>query len=169
MLCASLFSVACTPVTYLVKARLFPPPVVNVGDSLVDGNLVDVSGGKKQLSDYTGGKYSLLCFCSSGCGYCIACLPEMKEVSETYPENLTIISISIDTNKEWKKGLAEHHTPWVNLRDPKSWAGLAPRYGADGGTPYYVIISPEGKVVDRWFGFREGWIKKKMSKNVKKI
>jgi len=56
--------------------------------------------------------------------------------------------------------------PWVNIRDPKSFGGLAANYGVN-GIPYYVIISPAGKVVDKWGGYGNGFIKRKVSEIVK--
>jgi len=55
--------------------------------------------------------------------------------------------------------------PWVNIRDPKSFGGLAASYGVI-GIPYYVIISPEGKIVDKWAGYATGYLKMKVGENI---
>ena len=154
-----------TPEGYQITANLFPPLVVEVGDDMVDTDFFDISGNTKHLSNYSG-KYLFLDFWSSGCGPCIMAFPELKEIYETCSENLTIISISFDTDAKWKAAVTEHDIPWVNIRDPKAWGGLAANYGVN-GIPFYVIISPEGKVVDKWFGFRNGYIKEKVNKNIK--
>ena len=153
-----------TLIGYEITANLFPPPVVCVGDDMPDADFFDTNGNTKHLSDYLG-KYLLLDFWSIGCGPCIRAFPEMKEVAELYSENLTIVSISLDTDKRWKEGLDKHDMPWVNIRDPKADGGLAAHYGII-GIPYYVIISPDGKVVYKG-GFPIGNIKKKVSENVK--
>jgi thiol-disulfide isomerase/thioredoxin len=132
---------------------------------MVDADFFDINGNTKHLSDYSG-KYLLLDFWSSGCGPCIMALPEMKEISETYSEKLTIVSISFDPDAGWKKAMATHDMPWVNIRDPKSFGGLAANYGVS-GIPHYVIISPENKIVDKWVGYVNGLIKKKVSEHVK--
>ena len=90
----------------------------------------------------------------------------MKEIAETYSENLTIIGIYLDTDAGWKKALATHDTPGINLRDPKAFGGVAANYGVT-GIPNYVIISPEGKVVDNWAGYGRGYLKMKVSQNIK--
>jgi len=154
-----------TPLGYHITSRLFPPPVVGVGDDMPDTDFFDINGNTKNLSDYMG-KYLLLDFWSSGCGPCIMALPEMKEISETYIEKLTIISISLDTDTRWKAASATHDMPWVNIRDPKAYGGLAANYDVR-GIPYYVIISPEGKVVDKWGGYGKGSLKRKVSENIK--
>ena len=155
-----------TPTGYQITANLFPPIVAEVGDIMIDGSFLDINGNTKSLSDYSG-KYILLDFWSRGCGPCIMALPEMKEVSETYCDNLTIISISLDADVVWKEALSSHDMPWVNIRDPKGYGGLAANYGVN-AIPNYVIISPEGKIIDKWEGFGKGLIKIKVSENIKK-
>ena len=93
-------------------------------------------------------------------------LPEMKEISEIYSEKLTIISISLDTKSRWELATNTYDMPWINIRDPKSYGGLAANYGVN-GIPSYVMISPEGKVIDKWGGFGEGNLKRKVNKNIK--
>ena len=34
------------------------------------------------------------------------------------------------------------------------------------GIPHYVMISPEVKIVERWAGFGEGYLKRKVSENM---
>ena len=150
---------------YKITANLFPPPTVEVGNDMVDGDFFDKNGNIKQLSDYSG-KYLLLDFWSRGCGPCIMALPEMKEVSETYHDQLTIISISLDTDAVWKEAMSAHDMPWINIRDPKGFGGLAANYYVS-AIPNYVMISPEGKIIDKWMGFGNGFIKRKVSENIK--
>jgi thiol-disulfide isomerase/thioredoxin len=154
-----------TLIGFQITAELFPPAVVGVGDDMADTDLIDMNGNTKHLSDYLG-KYLLLDFWSSGCGPCIMALPEMKEISENYNENLTIISITLDSDTRWKEAMDTHDMPWVNIRDPKSFGGLSANYGVR-GIPYYVMVSPEGKIVDKWGGYGQGSLKRKLSEIVK--
>ena len=148
-----------------IMTYLFPPTVVVVGDDFADTDLLDINGDTKHISDYSG-KYLLLDFWSLGCGPCIAAIPEMKEISETYKEKLTIISISLDTDTNWKKAMEIHDMPWVNIRDPKSFGGLAANYGVY-GIPHYIFISPEGKIVVQGSGYSKGSLKKSASEYIK--
>ena len=154
-----------TSIGYEITANLFPPSVVGVGDDMADADFFDVNGNTKHLSDYSG-KYLLLDFWSRGCGPCIMALPEMKEISETFVDKLTIISISLDTDAGWKEAMSTHDMPWINIRDPKGMGGLAANYGVN-GIPNYIIISPEGKIIDKWSGFGNGYLKRKVSENIK--
>ena len=153
-----------TPKGYQITSYLFPPQVVEIGDDMVDTEFFDGDGNAKHFSDYSG-KYLFLNFWSSSCGYCIMSLPELKEVSENYHENLTVISISLDIDAKWKDAMDKYDMPWVNLRDPKGYGGLIANYGI--GTPYNVIISPDGKVLDKWMGYGNGYFKSKATENIK--
>ena len=147
-----------------IIANLFPPKLVSIGDNFADADLSDINGNTKNLSDYLG-KYLLLDFWASWCGPCIMALPEMREIAETYRDNLLIISISLDPDAEWKRAMREHNMPWVNLRDSQSIGGLAAAYGVN-SIPNYVLISPEGIIVDKWAGYGTGSLKRKMSENI---
>ena len=149
-----------------ITAYLFLPirPVADVGDYFADVDLLDANGNKKRTADYLG-KYILIDFWASWCHACIKALPEMKEISETYSSKLTIISISFDADALWKESMVTHDLPWVNLRDPKNMNGLAAAYGVI-GIPNYVMISPEGIIVDKWAGYAKGLLKQKVSENI---
>ena len=157
-----------TPIGKYITNQLFPPALVKIGDDMEDGDFLDVYGNTKRISDYSEpGKYLLLDFWFRACGSCIKSLPETKEISETYRNKLTIISINVaDNDDNWKKAMTEHDMPWVNIRDPRGFAGLAADYGV-AGAPNYVLISPEGKVVDKWAGFTTGYLKQKVGENIK--
>jgi peroxiredoxin len=150
-----------------ITGYLFPTSysVVDVGDDMADADLLDANGNTKRLSDYLG-KYILLDFWHSGCAPCIKAFPEIKEISEIYRDKLTAISITLDSDSRWKAITARHDMPWVNLRDPKSSFGLASNYGIK-GTPSYIMISPEGKIIDRWDGISKVSLKEKVSENIK--
>ena len=100
-------------------------------------------------------------FWSSGCGPCIMALPEMKEIQEQYKNRLTVISISSDTKSRWKEASTQHEMTWPNLSDLKQTAGLYAKYGVR-GIPNYVLISPNGKIMQMWTGYGKGSLKFKM-------
>ena len=156
-----------TPIGNLITSWLSPPALVKIGDDMLDGDFLDVGGNTKRLADYSdSGKYLLLDFWFRGCVFCIQSLPEMREIAETYRNKLTIISINVEGDDNWKKAMTEHDMPWVNIRDPKTWGGLTADYGIV-GAPNYVLISPEGKVADKWAGYGTGYLKEKVGENIK--
>ena len=153
-----------SPLGIAIKTSLFHS-VVNIGNDFADTDLVDTDGNTVRLSDYSG-KYILLDFWASWCVPCIMAFPELKEVSEIYQDILTIISIDDEDDAVWKEALAKHDMIWVNVRDPKSSGRLLEKYGVT-EIPNYILISPNGKIVDKWKGYAEGFVKRKLSENIK--
>lgn len=143
-----------------IHTCLFPPMVAEEGDEMADADLFDLEGNTHRLADYKG-KYMLVDIWSAGCGPCILALPEMKEIAETYRDKLTVISLSCDREKTWRRASQEHDMTWENLSDLKGKNGLYARYGVE-GIPSYVLISPDGKVVKKWMGYGEGSLKAKL-------
>ena len=145
-----------------IEANLFPPKVVEVGDIAQDADLFDLNGEKHHLSDMRG-KYILMDFWSSGCGPCIMAIPEMGEISELYKDKLEVVSLSIDRMKSWKDASAQHKMTWHNWNEMKEDGGIYAHYGVR-GIPFYVIISPEGKIISKWTGYGKGLLKMKMKR-----
>ena len=147
--------------------NLLLPPILVAGDNMADDDFLDVDGNTKHISDYLDSKYLLLDFWFSACGPCIAAVPEIKEISETYRDKLDIISINHDiTDADWKDAMTKHGYQWINIRDPKGMGKYALNYGLM-GAPCFVLISPEGKIADKWAGYANGYLKQKVSENIK--
>ncbi len=145
----------------LVYQYLYPPVVIGVGDEMADGELYDPQGGVHRLSEFKG-KYILLDFWSIGCGPCIASLPELEEIAETYKGTLAVISINIDPEKSWKEFVNKRKmggNQWNELQ--KANTGLAASYQVK-GYPHYVLIAPDGKVQAIWGGYGKGSLLGKM-------
>ena len=143
-----------------IRVALFPPEVAEAGKPLADGDLYDLQGGVHHLSDFKG-KYILLDLWSRGCGPCLMALPEMRELHAQYKERLVMVSLSIDTKEGWEKASQQHEMSWWNLNDLQGRSGLYARYGVR-GIPHYVMISPDGIVLEHWEGYSEGLLKEKV-------
>lgn len=145
----------------LIAAYLNLSKPVNVGEQMVDGDLYDVKGNLHHLSEFKG-KYILLDFWSQGCGPCLQSLPEMEEVAKLYKDQMEVVSICSDPKESWldfieRKGLTGNQ--WNELA--KGATGLAAVYQVT-GIPHYVMISPEGVILDMWKGYGPGSIKEKV-------
>lgn len=149
-----------------ISVYLYPPVTVKTGDEMADADLYDLEGNVHHLADYKG-KYLLIDFWSRGCGPCMMALPEMKEISETMKDKVTVISLSTDTEKGWKEISKTKDMSWVNLNDFGGMSGLAAKYDVR-GIPHYVIISPEGIILHSWSGYSKGLLKRKLNKWVNK-
>ena len=148
-----------------IAAYLFPPKVVKNGEPMADTAMVDLAGKQHKLADYKG-KYLLLDFWSVGCGPCLEAMPELKTIADSLRSTLTVISLNIDIKRSvWKKYSEKEKITWVNLNDDWGLAGLAARYGVN-DIPHYVMISPNGTVIDHWIGYREGRLKEKVKQHL---
>lgn len=155
-----------TDVGQVITGYMNLPELVNVGDDMADGDLYDLEGNVRHLSEF-GGRYILLDFWSSGCGPCIMSLPELEELAGLYRDKVAVVSISMDPKEAWKETVDDKKltgNQWNELR--KGNTGLAASYGVS-GIPHYVMISPQGKVLDIWGGYGEGSLKAKLEELVK--
>lgn len=144
-----------------VYSLLYPPKKLTIGDVILDGNLHDTAGVKHSMSEYRG-KYVLADIWSSGCGPCVASVPELKEVQEMFKDSLHIVGVSTDTDRAWKKATREHGITWNNLSDGLgTYAGFCANFAVR-GVPYYMIINPQGEIIDYWMGYRKDVIKERI-------
>ena len=125
-----------------------------------DAELYDLQGGIHRLSDFKG-KHILLDFWAGWCGPCRMSLPEMRELYAQYKDKLVIISLSIEGKSAWEVASATIEMPWLNLNDFQGNSGLFARCGVR-GIPHYVMISPDGIVLEHWKGYSRGQLKEKV-------
>lgn len=145
---------------------LYPSPTAKVGEKMFDSPAFDAEGNRHTLAEFKG-KYILLDFWSQGCGPCILSLPELKEVATAYADRLAVVSISIDPEKAWKQVLDRVKmigNQWNELRHDGE--GMAAFYDVQ-AIPRYVLISPDGIVLDTWTGYGEGSIHEKVKSVLK--
>ena len=114
-----------------------------------DFKLTTVDGKEVTLASFHG-KYLLVDFWGTWCGWCIKGIPDMKRYYNKYHGRVEFLGVCCgDTDKKWRAGVAEHKLPWVNVLEGES--GLSSRY-AVGGYPTKVLLDKEGKVVATFVG-----------------
>lgn len=110
-----------------------------------DFTLNDINGKALSLSSLKG-KYVVLDFWGSWCGWCIKGFPKMKEYYNKYKGKFEILGIDCnDTQDKWKAAVQKHELPWLhvyNTRDSKVLADYAIQ-----GFPTKIIVGPDGKIV----------------------
>lgn len=154
-----------TPAAKLIASYLHPMPTVGLGDDMADGDLYDLQGNIRHLSEFKG-KYILLDFWSSACGPCIASIPEMKEAEKQYKDRVEVIGISDDEEKTWKDFIQENDLKGNQWREKQAGGNsLALRYQVK-GIPNYVLIAPDGKIQARWSGYGKGSIFAELKKHL---
>ena len=107
--------------------------------------LKDINGKDLALSSLRG-KYVVLDFWGSWCGWCIKGIPEMKKYYEKYSGKMEILGIDCnDTEEKWRNAVAKHAIPWKHVYCPRK-SDVTARYAIE-GYPTKIIIDPEGKIV----------------------
>ena len=147
-----------------IKNSLKSAVPINVGDKYTDLYVYDLKGQSHHVADFND-KFILLDFWSMACYPCILAAPEMREVTEKYRNELNIIGINLDTRKNlWEEATKRDSITWINLSDGKGvFGGAYHTYGIN-GFPTYILINPQGIIVERWMGYETGIFKNKLSK-----
>ncbi len=104
-----------------------------------DGKMVSISQFR--------GKWVILDFWGSWCGWCIKGFPALKEAYKKYDGKLEIIGIDCgDSEDAWKNAIKKFQLPWVHVYNSEQ-AGVDKMYGIQ-GFPTKMIVDPQGKIVD---------------------
>jgi peroxiredoxin len=142
--------------------------ILQVGDTYQDFEGVDQNGENVKLSEKMG-EYTLIDFTSAFCGACILAADELKEINQIYSDSLKIIEFSGDPNKKnWKKGLERDSVTWTSIWDGMGkYSETSIKYGVN-AYPTFVLINPEGVIIDKWIGYGKGSLKSKFEKHLGK-
>jgi thiol-disulfide isomerase/thioredoxin len=115
------------------------------GPEAPDFTLNDINGKPLTLSSLRG-KYVILDFWGSWCGWCIKGIPDMKNYYNKYKGKFEILGIDCnDSEAKWKAAVEKYELPWLhvyNTRDSK----VLEQYDIQ-GFPTKIIIDPDGRIV----------------------
>lgn len=110
--------------------------------------LPDNLGNSVSLGSFRG-KWVVLDFWGTWCGYCIKGIPAMKAAYEKHKGKCEFISIDCNESREkWLAGVEKYQMPWVHLYNSDD---VAPRENVSAiyaiqGYPTKIIITPEGLI-----------------------
>lgn len=140
---------------------------ISLNSQILDFKGEDQNGNTYSTEEYRG-KYLLLEFASTGCGPCWVGYPDMIEVSKKY-ENLQVLTYNEDEEIDGWNKIAENRD--IELPWPVLWKGdnkleIFSRYNVE-GWPLHFLVSPEGKVVETWYGSGKNQLTKKLEKHLK--
>lgn len=115
------------------------------GREVPDFTLNDINGNPLNLSSLRG-KYVVLDFWGSWCGWCIKGMPEMKKYYEKYAGKFEILGIDCsDSDEAWKNAVKEHGLPWLHVYNTDD-SSVLEDYGIE-GFPTKIVLDPEGRIV----------------------
>ena len=126
------------------KAREEAQKNITEGADAPDFTLKDIQGNDLTLSSLRG-KYVVLDFWGSWCGWCIKGIPDMKKYYTKYKDRMEILGIDCrDTEEKWKAAVKEHDLPWLHVRNTDE-TDITVKYGIQ-GYPTKIVIDPQGKI-----------------------
>ena len=128
----------------IAKSFLSTDEQQQIGTQSKDFTLYDRKGKEHKISEFKG-KYTVLEFTSKFCGPCLAMMPELEGLYKRNKAKMELVAISVDSESIWMK--EDNKVGYHDWNDHKCAVDLANVYGAK-GTPCFVIIDPEGKVLD---------------------
>ena len=121
------------------------------GREAPDFTLMDINGKPLSLSSLRG-KYVVLDFWGSWCGWCIKGYPDMKKYYEKYKDKIEILGIDCnDTEEKWKKAVADNQLPWLHVYNKKDDNDVTKLFGIT-GYPTKILIDPQGKIARSFIG-----------------
>ena len=110
-----------------------------------DFTLEDINGNPLSLSSLKG-KYVILDFWGSWCGWCIKGIPSMKEYYAKYAGKFEILGIDCgDTPEKWKEAVKKYELPWLHVFCTRESAVLTD-YAIE-GFPTKIVVGPDGNIV----------------------
>ena len=127
-----------------VVAKLLP--TLKVGDRCPDFTARKLGGGRLKLGDFQG-KLVLLDFWATWCGPCLADMPAMKDLQETFGRDgrFVLVGLSCDQEPEGPARYArEHGLNWTQGFAGNMNAGVASSYQVR-AIPATFLIGPDGR------------------------
>lgn len=117
---------------------------LKIGSQMRDFILYDRKGKEHKLTQFKG-KYTVIEFTSKFCGPCLQAMPILDGYYKRHKDKVEIIAISVDPENIWME--EKNNVSYHEWNDHKGAGEIGTFYGSK-GTPCFVIIDPEGNVLN---------------------
>ncbi|NOU59634.1 TlpA family protein disulfide reductase [Marinifilum caeruleilacunae] len=123
-------------------------------------SLKTLSGSDFELNSIQG-KYVVLDFWGSWCGWCIKGFPKMKEYYNKYKAQVEIIGVACsDTEDKWKKSVEENELNWLQVINDKDINKDVSVMYAVQGYPTKIILDKDKKIIAKFIGESDDFYEK---------
>ena len=141
-----------TPKAKAIKIS-FQNSVPGIGNMFIDFDAKTLDGEDFKLSSLKG-NYIYLSFWNAGCGPCRLENRFFSEHLKSIPSNLSIVSFSIDKNREnWKRASEKDNISWHNVSDGEGDIGsIKTKYGIQ-AIPMSFLVNKKGIIIKKLLGF----------------
>lgn len=117
---------------------------IKPGAEAPDFTLKTSDGSSLSLKDLRG-KYVLLDFWGSWCGWCIKGIPDMKKAYEKHKDKAEFLSIDCnDSQEKWLNALEKYQMPWKQVKNETA-DGVPSKYAVQ-GYPTKILLNPDGTI-----------------------
>lgn len=118
------------------------------GKPAPDFTLPDLQGKPVTLSSLRG-KFVVIDFWGSWCGWCIKGFPELKKTYGELNDRLEVVGVDCgDSPEAWRAAVEKYELLWINVREPEEGVDRpSVLYGVQ-GFPTKLIIGPDGTILD---------------------
>lgn len=114
-------------------------------------NYENIKGGTTSLSDLTG-KFVYIDVWATWCGWCKKEFPYLKDLEHEYQnKNIQFVSVSVDEAKDrqrWIDMVAKEKLGGIQLLAEGDWKSTIIKAYAIDGIPRFILIDPEGNIVE---------------------
>ena len=155
---SSTFSLVETTIKELIengRIKSYAEKNLTVGSLAPDFTLKNIQGDNFTLSSLQG-RWVILDFWGTWCGWCIKGFPKLKEYYSKYKTNMEVVAINcMDSDQRWKDGVKKYALPFINVKDNNK---VSAQYAVS-GFPTKIIITPEGRIHKVFVGESEDFYK----------
>ena len=152
------FSLVETTIKELIengRIKSYAEKNLTTGSIAPDFTLKDIQGNNLTLSTLQG-KWVILDFWGTWCGWCIKGFPKLKEYYSKYKTNMEVVAINcMDSDQRWKDGVKKYALPFINVKDNNK---VSAQYAVS-GFPTKIIITPKGRIHKVFVGESEDFYK----------